>query len=108
MPPMHESPHRLFQGDRFFHLGIDVAAAQPFVSQLGPAMQVDGRDDPHVALSPLAATVAHLRLEQFERVEPEFGLRDFESFAEDGAGFVLHEEEGAVRFSLRDLLKDAE
>lgn len=71
-------------------------------------MEVDGRDDAHVALSPLAATVAHLRLEELERVEAEFGLRDFEGFAEDGAGFVLHEEEGAVRFSLRDFLEDAE
>ena len=71
-------------------------------------MQINRRDDPHVALSPFPATVADLRLEEFERVEAEFGLGDFEGFAEDGAGFVLDEKKSAVRLSLRDLLKDTE
>ena len=35
-------------------------------------------------------------------------LRDLEGFAEDGAGFVLHQEEGAVGFPLGDLLEEAQ
>lgn len=71
-------------------------------------MQVNGGDDAHVRLPPLAAAVWHLALEQLEGIEAEFGLGDFESAAEDGAAFVLHEEEGAVGFALGNFLEDAE
>lgn len=71
-------------------------------------MQVDGRDDAHVGLPPFAAAVGDLGFEQLERVEPQLGLGDFERAPEDGAGFVLDEEEGAVGFALGDLLEEAE
>lgn len=71
-------------------------------------MQVNGRDDAHVGLAPLAAAVRRLRLEELERVEAEGGLGDLERLAEDGARLVLDEEEGAVRFALGDLLQEPE
>lgn len=71
-------------------------------------MQIDGRDDAHISLAPFPAAVRGLRFEQLERVEAEVGLGDLERFAEDGAGFVLHEEEGAMGFALGDLLEQPE
>lgn len=71
-------------------------------------MQIDGRDDAHVGLSPFPTAVRRLRFEQLERVKAEVGLGDLERFAEDGAGFVLHEEQRAMGFSLGDLLEQAE
>ena len=71
-------------------------------------MQVDGGDDAHVGLAPLAAAVGHLRLEELERVQPQGVLRDLEQAAQDGGGLVLHEEEGAVGFALGDLLEEAQ
>lgn len=71
-------------------------------------MEVHGRDNTHIALSPLAAAVRDLVLEELEGVEAEFGLWDAEGFAEDGGGFVLYEEEVAVSFVFADLLHDAE
>lgn len=108
MPPMRQTPDGLLQRQRLLDLGIDIAAGQPVVAQLGPAVQVDGGDDAHVGLAPLAAAVGDLRLEELERVEAQFGLRDLERFTEDGGGFVLDEEEGAVRFVFGDLLHDAQ
>ena len=108
MPPVHQTPARLLQRHRLLDHAVDVAAAQPLVPELGPAVQVDGRDDAHVGLAPLPAAVRGLRLEELERVEAEVGLGDLERFAEDGAGFVLHEEQRAVGFSLGDLLEQTE
>ena len=71
-------------------------------------MEIYGRDDAHVGLPPLAPAVGCLRLEQLERVEAEVRLGDLERLAQDGAGFVLDEQEGAVGFTLGDLLEQAE
>lgn len=71
-------------------------------------MQINSRDDAHVSLAPFATAVRRLGFEQLEGVEAEVGLGDFKGFAEDGAGFVLHEEQGAVGFALGDLLEQAE
>jgi hypothetical protein len=49
-----------------------------------------------------------LAFEQFEGVEAEFRLWDFERFLEDGGGFVLYQEEVAVGFVFTNLLHDAE
>ncbi len=108
MPPMGQAADSLLQRQRLLDLGIDVAAGEPVVAQLGPAVQVDGGDDAHVGLAPLAAAVGDLRLEELERVQAQLGLWDLEPFAQDGGGFVLHEEEGAVGFVFGDLLHDAE
>lgn len=108
MPPVDQTPARLLQGDGLLDDAVDVAAAEPLVAQLGPAVQVDSRDDAHVGLAPLAAAVRGLRLEELERVEAESGLGDLERLAEDGAGLVLDEEEGAVGLALGDLLEEAE
>lgn len=63
-------------------------------------MQVDGRDDAHVGLAPLAAAIRYLRLEELERVEPQLGLRDLQRSSQDVAGLVLHEEQGPMGFPL--------
>lgn len=47
-------------------------------------------------------------LEQLQRIKPQLRLRDLESAAEDGARFVLHEEQRAVGVALGDLLEKAE
>lgn len=108
MPPVHQAPASLLERDGLLDDAVDIAAAEPFVAQLGLAVQVDGGDDAHVGLAPLAAAVGDLGLEQLERVEAEVGLGDLEGAAEDGGGFVLHEEEGAVGFALGDLLEEPE
>lgn len=54
-------------------------------------MQIDGGDDAHIRLAPLAAAVRDLALEELERVEAQGRLRDLEGFAENGGGFVLHQ-----------------
>lgn len=82
---MHQAPAGLFQRHGLLDHAVDVAAAEPFVAQLGPAVQVDGRDDAHVGLAPFAAAVRHLRLEELERVEPQLRLRDLERASQDGA-----------------------
>lgn len=46
-------------------------------------------------------------LEQLEGVEAEFGLRDLEVAAQDGGGFVLDEQEGAVGVVFGDFLQEA-
>lgn len=68
MPPMRQAPNRLLQRQRLLDLGIDVRPGKPVVAQLGPAVQVDGGDDAHVRLAPLAAAVRDLGFEKFERV----------------------------------------
>lgn len=105
---MHQTPSRLLQRHRLLHHAIHVPAAQPLVPQLGPAVQIYSRDDAHVRLPPLAPAVRRLRLEQLERVKAEVGLGDLERLAQDGAGFVLDEQEGAVGFALGDLLQQTE
>lgn len=102
---MHQTPPRLLQRDRLLDHAVDIATAQPFVSELGSAVQVYRRDDAHVGLSPFPTAVRSLRFEQLERVETEVGLGDLERFAEDGAGFVLHEEQRAMGFPLGDFLE---
>ena len=71
-------------------------------------MQIYSRDDAHVSLPPFAAAVRGLGFEEFEGVETEVWLGDLEGFAEDGAGFVLNEEQCAMGFSLGDFLEEAE
>lgn len=71
-------------------------------------MQIDGRDDTHICLAPLAAAVRYLALEELERVQAQGRLWDLKGFAEDGGGFVLDEEEGTVGFPLGDLLEEPE
>lgn len=105
---MRERPQRLLQRHALIHLGIDIAAGEPVVAQLGSAVQVHGRDDAHVALAPLAAAVGDLVFEELERVQAQQGLRHFERFAEVGAGFVGDEHEVAVGFVFADFLHDAE
>ena len=104
---MGEAADGLLQGQRLLHFGVDVAARKPVVAELRPAVQVDLSDDAHVGLAPLAAAVGDLALEELQRVQAQFGLRDLEGFAQDGGGFVLHEKEGAVRFVFGDFLHDA-
>ena len=76
MPPMHQGAPGLFEREGFLDDAIDVTAAQPLVAQLRAAVEVDGRDDPHVGLAPLAAAVGHLAFEQLERVESQIRLGD--------------------------------
>lgn len=88
--PVRKCAQGLFEGECFFDFGVDVAACEPVVAELGPAVQVDGGDDAHVALSPFAAAVGDLVFEKLERIESELGLGDFEGLFEDVGGFVLH------------------
>lgn len=71
-------------------------------------MQVYACDDTHVALPPFAAAELYLLLEEFEDAEPELRLGNLEVLAKDGAGFVLHEEEGAVGVGFCNLLQERE
>ena len=71
-------------------------------------MQVDGRDNAHVGLAPLAAAVRDLVLEELEGVEAEFLLGHLERFAQDVGGLVVHQQQVAVRFVLADLLHHAQ
>ncbi len=80
MPPMYQTTTGLFQRQRFIDDAIDVSAAKPLVSELGPAVQVDGCDDPHVGLSPLAATVGYLGFEELQSVQSEVWLGYLERF----------------------------
>lgn len=105
---MRQSPQRLLQRQRLVDLGVHVAVSEPDVPQLRPTVQVDRRDDAHVGLPPLAPAIGHLGLEEFEGVEPQEGVWDFQGLAQDRAGFVLHEEEAAVGFAAGDLLHDPE
>lgn len=73
-----------------FHHAIDISTTEPFVSELRPAMEIYGRDDAHVCLTPLTTAVRNLGFEQFEGVEAKLGLWDFECPSKDGAGFVLN------------------
>lgn len=70
-------------------------------------MEIDGGDDAHVGLAPLAAAIGRLGLEELERVEAEMGLWNLERAPEDGAGFVLHEEELAVGVTFGEFLEQA-
>lgn len=47
-------------------------------------------------------------LEQLQRIKPQLRLRDFEGATEDGARFVLHEEQRTVGVALGDFLEKAE
>ena len=71
-------------------------------------MQIHARDDPHVPLPPFAAAELDLLFEEFEDGEAELGLGDLEVFSEDGAGFVLDQEEGAVGVGFGDFLDEGE
>ncbi len=71
-------------------------------------MQIDRRDDLHVALAPLPAAIRDLGFEELEHVEAEHWVRHAEDTAEDLAGFVLDEEEDAVGFAAGDFLEDSE
>lgn len=68
------------------------------------AVEVYGGDDTHVTLAPFPATVRDLGFEEFEGVEAEVWVWDFDPLAEDSAGFVLDKEEAAVSFTAGDLL----
>lgn len=71
-------------------------------------MQIDRRDDAHVALPPLAMAVRHLSLDYFERVQAHVRLRHFQRLLEDVGEFVLHHQELAVCFVLGEFLQGAE
>jgi hypothetical protein len=70
-------------------------------------MQIDGCDDTHIALAPLAAAIGDLVFEELESIETQFMLGDLESFLEDVGGLVLNKKEVAMCFVLTDLLHDA-
>ena len=109
MPPAHEAAGSLFERDGLLDGLLDGAAAgDPLVAQLGPDVQVDGGDDAHVGLAPLAAAEGDLAFEQLERVQSQGVLGDLEEAAQDGAGFVLHEEQAPVGFALGDFLEEAQ
>lgn len=71
-------------------------------------MQIDRRDDLHIALTPLPSTVRDLGFEKLEDVKAQDRIRDTQDAAQDLAGFVLHEQEDAVGFAAGDFLQDAE
>lgn len=108
MPPVRQAAQRLLKRQGLFDLGVDVGAGKPVVAKLRAAVEVDGGDDTHVALAPFAAAVGDLGFEEFEGVEAEVRVGDFEALAEDGAGFVLDEKEASVRFAAGDLLHDVQ
>lgn len=106
--PVRQAAQRLLERQRLLHLGVDVAARQPLVTQLGPAVQVHGGDDAHVGLAPLARAVRHLVLVQLERVQPELRLRHPEVLPKDLGGLVLHHEQVSVTLVFAYLLQDPE
>lgn len=106
--PMRQRTQRLLQRHALVDLGIDIAAGEPIIAQLGPAVQVDGRDDTHVGLAPLAAAVRDLVLEQLERVEAQLRLRDFEALPQELRRFVRDEHQVAVRLVLAHFLHNAQ
>ena len=76
------------------HLDLLVLTRQPLVSQLGSAVQVDGRDDLHIGcrqsathrwdslttltLPPLSSTPGHLALDQLEDLQLQHWVVDAE------------------------------
>lgn len=108
MPPVRQAAQRLLERQGLFDLGVDVGAGEPVVAELRAAVEVDGGDNAHVALAPFAAAVGDLGFEEFEGVETEVRVGDFEALAEDGAGLVLDEEEASVCFVAGDLLHDVQ
>lgn len=104
---MSEAAQGLLEGQGLLDLGVNVGAREPVVAELGPAVEVDGGDDAHVALAPLAAAVGDLGFEKLERVETEVVVWDLETLAEDRTGLILNEQEAPVGFIPGDLLHDA-
>ncbi len=64
-----QGSQRLFLRQRILYVRLDIRSTQPFVPQIGPAVEVDARDDPHIALSPLPAAEWNLTLDHLQHVQ---------------------------------------
>jgi hypothetical protein len=92
MPPVCETSQGLFKRQRFFNFGVHIGPRKPVIAKFRAAVEIDGSNDTHVALAPLAAAVRHLRLEKFEGIQAEMGIRDLDSLPQDIARLILDEQ----------------